>query len=228
MINNYSIAKFNNETMLIFVKNFTVAKLHAIVFIDYNKDIEDIINNESIINNEELFKDFISIEFFFEEEENKAIEVFKMRKDSEYPGHVSDSSRNIEFYRIFCLGYKVNLFNNYSIDDIILEYNSHYNYLDNMLASFWIKVFGKTLEETWNAGIITAHGDKCYGYKDDWKKAGIIFSRGAMLFLLTYTKELGDTPKHESCQWVIDNYQHYLPKILDTEKEVLNEKYHIR
>lgn len=96
---------------------------------------------------------------------------------------------------------------------------SHYDYLELVLNNFWKHVFGKSLRDTWNAGIIGAHGDKGYGYKRNWEKAGVPFNHGMLLFLLTYTSELGDTPKHESCQWVINNYQKYLPMILKAEKE---------
>ena len=95
---------------------------------------------------------------------------------------------------------------------------SHYDYLELVINEFWRGVFGKTTSEMWCAGIIGAHGDKAYGYKDQWDDAGIHFARGVLLFLLTYTKELGDTPKHESCEWVIANYQKYLPYIAEAEK----------
>lgn len=95
---------------------------------------------------------------------------------------------------------------------------SHYDYLELVLEEFWRLVFGKTAGEMWCGGIIGAHGDKAYGYKGDWEDSGIPFDRGVLLFLLTYTKELGDTPKHESCEWVISNYQKYLPHIEAAEK----------
>ena len=96
---------------------------------------------------------------------------------------------------------------------------SHYDYLELVLNNFWLHVFNKSLRDSWNAGIIGAHGDKGYGYRDTWEKAGISFHRGMMLYLLTYTGEIGDTPKHESCLWVINNYNKYLPMILKAEEE---------
>jgi hypothetical protein len=95
---------------------------------------------------------------------------------------------------------------------------SHYEYLDIVIDHFWKLVFDKTREEMWHGGNISAHGDKAYGYKHAWETMGVPFNRGAMLYLLTYTKELGDTPKHESCEWVTSNYQKYLPHILAAEK----------
>ena len=97
----------------------------------------------------------------------------------------------------------------------------HYDYLDRILGDFWKLVFNKTLEETWNSGIIAAHGDKGRGYKKIWEEAGISFNRGMMLYLLTYTEVLGDTPKHESKEWVINNYLKYLPLIEEAERKYL-------
>lgn len=97
---------------------------------------------------------------------------------------------------------------------------SHYDYLDDHLDLFWQKVFGKTLSEMWCAGIIGAHGDKGYCYRHDWKKAGINYYRGMMLFMLTYTNELGDTPRHKSKEWIIENYEKYLPLIEEVEQDV--------
>ena len=96
---------------------------------------------------------------------------------------------------------------------------SHYDYLDLVIESFWTKVFHKTMDEMWCAGIVGAHGDKAYGYQSEWEDKNIPFRRGVLIFLLTYTKERGDRPKHESCEWVIENYEKYLPFILEAEKE---------
>lgn len=95
---------------------------------------------------------------------------------------------------------------------------SHYDYLEQHLNDFWIAVRGKPLDNDGCAGIISAHGDKGYQYRDFWEKAGIHFYHGMMLYMLTYTSELGDTPKWESRHWVVDNYPKYksvLPIIND-------------
>lgn len=85
---------------------------------------------------------------------------------------------------------------------------SHYDFLDEHLDAFWKQATGKTLAESNAAGIVSAHGDKGYGYKKKWEKAGIHFYHGMMLYLLTYT-DLMDRPKHESGDWVIDQYPTY-------------------
>lgn len=96
---------------------------------------------------------------------------------------------------------------------------SHYDYLELVIDHFWKKVFGKTTSEMWMGGIITSHGDKAYGYKNEWKKSGIKFRRGMLLFLLTYTKLLGDRPKYESLEWTIENYSQFLPMIIEAENQ---------
>lgn len=110
---------------------------------------------------------------------------------------------------------------------------SHYKWLEANLNDFWLRVFGKNLEDTMCAGIIGAHGDKAYCYRRDWEHEGIHFYHGVALFLLTYTKEIGDTPKHESCQWVIDNYAKYKDKLppvyrccwYDTKEKVFSDSW---
>ena len=100
-------------------------------------------------------------------------------------------------------------------------FSNHYDYLDRILEPFWKEVFNKTPSEMWCGGIVSAHGDKCRGYMREWNNHGINFNRGSLLFLLTYTKEFGDTEKHLSSQWVIDNYPKYLPMIENAEAYVL-------
>lgn len=95
---------------------------------------------------------------------------------------------------------------------------NHYKYCDFMLDHFWMEIFNKTPDEMFCAGIVSAHGDKAYGYQSQWKKADIPFTRGVLLFLLTYTKLYKDNCS--SREWVIDAYEQYLPVIEKVEKEV--------
>lgn len=90
------------------------------------------------------------------------------------------------------------------------KYNSHYDYLETHLDTFWQAVFDKTLEESHFSGIIIAHGDKVEQYQDSLEEAGIPYYHGCMMYMLTYTKKMGDTPKWESLEWIIDNYTHYV------------------
>lgn len=98
-----------------------------------------------------------------------------------------------------------------------LYYNSHYDYLDAILNFFWLQVFGKSADDMFCGGIVGAHGDKCYSYRDHWEEHGISFQHGALLFLLSYTNERGEWPRHEIDKWVIENYPKYYRKIIDAE-----------
>jgi len=70
-------------------------------------------------------------------------------------------------------------------------------------------------------GMIAAHGDKCYGYRDQWAKAGIPFEHGVAIYLLTYISPFShEVRESDSGKWVApdgwvkDNYvrfQEHLP-----------------
>lgn len=93
---------------------------------------------------------------------------------------------------------------------------NHYSFLDKHLAEIWLKVRGTTLDEDWCAGIIVAHGDKCYGYRDKWEKAGIHFNVGALIYLFSYVSPrpnnyvqlelLEQDQRHTVGDWVIRQY----------------------
>lgn len=93
-----------------------------------------------------------------------------------------------------------------------------YDYLDQMLAAFWQAVFNKTPEAAGCSGLVDAHGDKTDQYRDRWEEAGVPYFHGALIYLLTFTDQLGDTPKHQSCEWVIENYPVYQFYILRIEQ----------
>ena len=100
---------------------------------------------------------------------------------------------------------------------------NHYKWLDKHLPTFWYAVFGASLEDTGCAGIVSAHGDKGYQYKGEWERAGIPFPHGMALYLMTYTDKM-DRPKHESSEWVIENYTHYvdlLPTVDENDQDVV-------
>ena len=106
------------------------------------------------------------------------------------------------------------------ISNKTLHCGSHYDYLNIMLEPFWLEVFGKTASEIWCGGIVGAHGDKCRGYNRDWEANGINKYRGSLIFLLAYTSECRNDMASVD-QWVIDNYNKYLPAIIKTEESVL-------
>lgn len=136
-----------------------------------------------------------------------AIDVYIERLTSEHPQRWSNK------------GYKPGEILVYNTKKVY--FSNHYDYLNRILEPFWKEVFGKTPSEMWCGGIVSSHGDKCRGYNREWEQAGINDNRGSLLFLLTYTKEFGDNEKHKSDQWVIDNYEKYLPMIEKAEAFVL-------
>ena len=96
---------------------------------------------------------------------------------------------------------------------------SHYQWLEAILPDFSRLVFGEKWNWIMNQGMIGAHGDKCYSYMSDaLDDHDIPKWHTAMLFLLTYTKEM-DREKHKSYEWIIDNYERYKPLLDQAEKE---------
>lgn len=103
---------------------------------------------------------------------------------------------------------------------------NHYNYLERALPQFFANC---DVRGGWHyhGGIIIAHGDKGYGYKDKWEEAEISFPRAMAVYLLSYcypyNKESRETENGwvDPAGWVVDNYSrfdHLLPKILDEDK----------
>ena len=98
-------------------------------------------------------------------------------------------------------------------------YRSHYQWLDEHLPEIFRQA---GINWDMNAGIISAHGDKAYGYQGKWEKAGIHFYHGVAIYLMTYCRPYSETCRETSngwvevCQWVIDHYnelKHLLPPI---------------
>ena len=110
-------------------------------------------------------------------------------------------------------------------EGVVAEYlhfckiNNHFDYLHYMWEDFHKAVFGKTASESFRGGMVGTHGDKMYGYCDEWEEKNIPFYRGALLYLLTYIEsEMVGYTKPQSSEFVINKYQHYLPKIMEVEK----------
>lgn len=57
-------------------------------------------------------------------------------------------------------------------------------------------------------GMVGAHGDKMSQYRDYWESNGLDYNKAQIIYFLTFTKVM-DRPKHESKQWVVDNYTTY-------------------
>ena len=110
---------------------------------------------------------------------------------------------------------------------------NHYEWLDKYLPEIFKLL---NINWDWNAGIIGAHGDKCYSYKSAWEENGIPFEHGVAIYLLTYcrpfakeVRDVGGKWVDVNC-WVMDNYQKFLPVIeqaiknVDKKVENMNEK----
>ncbi len=89
---------------------------------------------------------------------------------------------------------------------------SHYDYLDRHLGAFFERV---GLPAVRARGMGVAHGDKCYGYREGWDRAGIPFAHGVSIYLLSYvwpfTQEVRETPTGwvaPQC-WVLSNYDRF-------------------
>lgn len=81
----------------------------------------------------------------------------------------------------------------------LVRRKSHYQYLEEVLPQFFKEV---GVDFNANAGIIVAHGDKCYGYKDMWEKGGLHFYYGVAIYLLTYCRPYSKEVRDSSDGWV--------------------------
>jgi len=98
-----------------------------------------------------------------------------------------------------------------------MRYQNHYDYLDKNLKEFFKKCGLSNFDQSCYKGIISAHGDKAYGYRDIFEKNGINFYHGVAIYLLTYcnpyAKEVRDTkdgwvPVED---WIVKNKDKFLP-----------------
>ena len=106
------------------------------------------------------------------------------------------------------------------------RYWSHYNWLDSHFYDFLIKVADDPKRYRFGyGGIIESHGDKCYSYKAEWEKAGIPFSHGVAIYLLTYispwSSEVRTTPNGfiSPGDWVVNNYKRFEPFLTKVDLE---------
>jgi len=102
---------------------------------------------------------------------------------------------------------------------------NHYKYLERVLPTFF-EVCEVTGGWECNGGIIGAHGDKGYGYRDRWEQAGLKFPKAMAVYMLTYVAPYGHEVREtdngwvDVADWVIDNYNRFadvLPETTDEE-----------
>lgn len=81
----------------------------------------------------------------------------------------------------------------------------------NMVLPLFCDIVAKESGESVDIAVdsITI-GAEAYANKADWKKHGIHFNRGILLYLLSYTL-VPEVDRSERSSWVIKNYQKYLP-----------------
>jgi hypothetical protein len=98
---------------------------------------------------------------------------------------------------------------------------SHYRWLDQHLPKF-LEDAGVSGGWSNNAGIVSAHGDKFYQYKDEFEKANLSFVHGCAIGMLThchpYSAECRSTDKGwvPPVEWIIQNkdrFLHLLPLV---------------
>jgi len=97
---------------------------------------------------------------------------------------------------------------------------SHYDYLEDQFMDFYraaCQSCGVAIDLNVNEGLIGAHGDKCYSYRDAWRKAGLRFEQGVAIYLLTHLSpwsaevrmtEHGWVAPYD---WVVANAERFLP-----------------
>lgn len=84
---------------------------------------------------------------------------------------------------------------------------NHYDYLD-----LYGPQFSAELDIDNIAHMSSAHGDKAYGYGFDWERKGLPFSKGVMIFLLSYLYPYSKTVRTtengwvDTGDWVLDRY----------------------
>jgi hypothetical protein len=105
---------------------------------------------------------------------------------------------------------------------------NHYKWLEKHFPDFIEKLLGGDAALHCK-GLIGAHGDKCYSYKERFQNHGIPFPHGVTMYLLCrlspYSSEVRDTENGwvDPFDWIIsnkDNYIHLLNPIDETDPEV--------
>ena len=95
---------------------------------------------------------------------------------------------------------------------------NHYKWLEKHFSAF-SKAVGLNGYDTARdvQSLCGAHGDKCYCYERQWKEAGIEFSHGVAMYLLTYHKPFSAEVRETKngwvapSDWVIKNKDRFLP-----------------
>ena len=96
---------------------------------------------------------------------------------------------------------------------------NHYDWLEENFATFLNNLGIKNTD--WYMGLISAHGDKCYTFKELWASHNIPFNHGVAIYLLSHMRPYSNETRETDHgfvyvdKWVVDNYdrfKQYLPK----------------
>lgn len=96
---------------------------------------------------------------------------------------------------------------------------SHYAWLHKHLLQFLLNLGVEEYLAKCGLGMISSHGDKVYGYREQFKKAGLPFNYGVAIYLLTYMHPWSDEVRETKngwvapCDWVVANKDRFLPFI---------------
>jgi hypothetical protein len=93
----------------------------------------------------------------------------------------------------------------------------YFEYMEAMFDPFWLELYGKDPNQIADA-LFDNHYDKTYQYWDYWVDRGIHPYRGSLIYMLTFTERMGDTPKSKSKEWVVDNFKTYEETIKKLEQ----------
>jgi hypothetical protein len=77
---------------------------------------------------------------------------------------------------------------------------NHYDWLDENFNHFLNAISVK--EPKYYMGLISAHGDKCYSYRDQWEKHGIPFEKGVAIYLASYIYPWSKTVRNTEEGWI--------------------------
>jgi len=92
---------------------------------------------------------------------------------------------------------------------------NHYKWLEKNFPDFVEKLLGGDAGMCCK-GYIGAHGDKCYGFRQQLEDAGIPFPHGVAIYLLShmhpYSKEVRQTPEGwvDVGDWIVKNKDRFI------------------
>lgn len=78
------------------------------------------------------------------------------------------------------------------------KYENHYKFIE-YVGPYIQEMLGLQFNPN---DLSVAHGDKCYGYRNVWEKAGVPFNHGALVYLLTYMAPYSQQVRQTDNGWV--------------------------